>query len=277
MQAVNQPVVHDEVHAAVTADLAGLGLDVEDDRVFVPRHQRLTHLLRHETVGVQVLVVGHARIRKLVGVEGIALNGVFVGESLRAGQLVHAAVRTGRVDIVFEQDRAALLGLDQRRRMVGVGEFFSAQLLAGEFQPVDRAGVHRHQAVHLVAAVDVEQLAGGTEAVRGVDVAAVIPVEFQTPAVLIVVPESVEVVDIRTFDMENVPEQSLPGHVERRQLEEIVNAVFEHHAVLSCLFGRIYQLPTLCVFSAVFTSCQHSSSDVAAGTSTATCLPCSMA
>ena len=190
-------------------------------------------------------MVGHARIRKLVGVEGIALNGVFVGESLRAGQLVHAAVRTGRVDIVFEQDRAALLGLDQRRRMVGVGEFFSAQLLAGEFQPVDRAGVHRHQAVHLVAAVDVEQLAGGTEAVRGVDVAAVIPVEFQTPAVLIVVPESVEVVDIRTFDMENVPEQSLPGHVERRQLEEVVNAVFEHHAVPLRLLGGVHQLPAL--------------------------------
>ena len=31
------------------------------------------------------------------------------------------------------------------------------------------------------------------------------------------------------------------------------------------------------VFSAVSTSCQHSSSDMAAGTSTATCLPCSMA
>ena len=30
-------------------------------------------------------------------------------------------------------------------------------------------------------------------------------------------------------------------------------------------------------FSAVFTNCQHSSSDCAAGTSTATCLPCSMA
>ena len=39
LQAVDQPVVHDEVHAAVTADLAGLGLDVEDDRVLVPRHE----------------------------------------------------------------------------------------------------------------------------------------------------------------------------------------------------------------------------------------------
>ena len=91
----------------------------------------------------------------------------------------------------------------------------------------------------------VEQLTGGAEAVRGVDVTAVFLVELQTPAVLVVVPEGIEVVDVRTLDMEDVPEQPLPGHVERRQFEEVVNAVFEHHAVPLRLLGGVHQLPAL--------------------------------
>ena len=243
VQAVDQAVVHDEIHAAVAADLLGLRLDFHGDRVLVTLHQRLPHLPGHEFVGAQILVVGHARVRKLFGIEGITLDRVFVGEAFRTGQLVHAAVRPRRVDVVFQQDRAALFGLDQRRGVVGIGELRGAHPLPGQFPAVDRPGVHGHEVVHLVAAVYVQQLAGGAEAVRGVDVAAVLLVEFKAPVALVVIPEGIQVVDIRSLDMEDVAEQPLFGHVERRELEEVVDAVFEHHAVAPGLLGGIHQLP----------------------------------
>ena len=40
-------------------------------------------------------------------------------------------------------------------------------------------------------------------------------------------------------------EYTLLCHVKRSQCKRVITTIFEHHAVLSCLFGRIYQLPTL--------------------------------
>ena len=244
-QAVDQPVVHDEVHAAVAADLAGLILDVPDDRILVLLHQRGLRLFGNEGVLAQVLVVGHAAPGQLSGTERIALDGIFVGEALGSRKLVHAAVRTRRVNVVLQVDRAALLGLDERQRVVSVGEGIDAHLLPGGLQAVHRLGVHRHQVVHLVAAVDAEQLAGGTQTVRGVNVAAVLLVEVQTPVTLVVVPELVEVVDVGALDMQNLAEKPVARHVERRQLEKVIDAVLEHHAVALVLLGGVHQLPAL--------------------------------
>ena len=204
VQTVDQAVIHDEIHAAVAADLPGLRLDLHSNRMFVTLHQRLPHLPGHEAVAAQVLVVGHARLRELFGIEGVALNRVFVGEAFRTGQLVHAAVRTRRVDVVFQQDRAALFGLDQRRGVVGVGELRGAHLLPGLFQAVDRPGVHGHEVVHLVAAVDVQQLTGGAEAVRGVNVAAVLLVEVEAPVALVVVPEGIQMLNLINEEFKSV-------------------------------------------------------------------------
>ena len=172
-------------------------------------------------------------------------TGYLLAQTLRAGQLVHAAVGARRVDVVLEVDRAPLLGPDERERMVGVGKGLGAHLLARELQPIDRLRVHRHQVGHPVAAVDVQQLARGAESVRGVDVAAVLLVEVQPPVALVVVPELLQVVDIGALDVENLPEEPQLGHVERRQLKEVVDAVFEHHAVALRPFGRVDQLPAL--------------------------------
>jgi len=68
--------------------------------------------------------------------------------------------------------------------------------------------------------VDVQQLAGRTESVRGVNVAAVRLVEVETPVALIMLPERIEVVDVRTFGVDDLAEQPVLGHVERRQLEK---------------------------------------------------------
>ena len=140
---------------------------------------------------------------------------------------------------------AALFGLDHRGGVVGVGELRNAHSLFGQLQTVDRFGIHGHEVVHLVAAVDIQQLTGGAEAVRGVNVAAVLLVEIETPVALVVVPEGVQIVNIGALDVENVAEQPLFGHVERREFEEVVDAVFEHHTMPLGLFGGVHQLPAL--------------------------------
>ena len=93
--------------------------------------------------------------------------------------------------------------------------------------------------------MDVEQLAGGAQAVRGIDVTAVFLVEIEAPVALIVVPELIEIVDVGTLDVEDLAEKPVLRHVERRQLEEIVDTVLEHHAVALRLLGGVHQLPAL--------------------------------
>src|SRR5262245_6615824 len=51
--------------------------------------------------------------------------------------------------------------------------------------------------------------------------------------------------NVCAFCMNNLPEVSLPYHVQRHQLEEIVAAVLEDHAMLFCFFGCFHQLPAL--------------------------------
>ena len=59
--------------------------------------------------------------------------------------------------------------------------------------------VHGDEVVEAVAAVDVQQLAVGSEAVGGIYVAAVLSVEVQSPVVPVGCPEVFEVVEVRPF------------------------------------------------------------------------------
>ena len=45
--------------------------------------------------------------------------------------------------------------------------------------------------------------------------------------------------------MHHISEQALLCHIERCHFEEIVTAIFQHHAMAASLFGRIYQIPAL--------------------------------
>ena len=102
---------------------------------------------------------------------------------------------------MLQKNRAAFRRLDERQRLVAVGESLGVHLLLGDLQAVDRLGIHRHEVIHLVAAVDVQQLAGGPEAVRGVYVAAVRLVEIEAPVTLVIIPVRLEVVDIGALGM----------------------------------------------------------------------------
>ena len=128
---------------------------------------------------------------------------------------------------------------------VAVGKLLGAHHLFGYFLAVVRGGAHRHQIIHLVAAVNVKHLADWSQAVCGVDVAAVLLVEIQTPVTLIFMPVRLEIVYVGAFAVNHLAEQALFGHVESCHLEKVVGAVFEHHAVTAGLFRHIDQLPTI--------------------------------
>ena len=54
-----------------------------------------------------------------------------------------------------------------------------------------------------------------------------------------------KIVDIGAFAVNHLAEHALFRHVECRHLEEVVGAVFEHHAVFACLFGYVDKLPAI--------------------------------
>lgn len=130
--------------------------------------------------------------------------------------------------------------------VVAVGAFVEAHLLLYEFEAVDRLGVEGHEGLESVAAVDVHGLAYGTEAVGGIDVTAVVLVEVEAPVALVLVPVRLEVVDVAAGSVKHLAEETLLGHVEGGHLEEVVDAVLEHHAVPLGTLGRVDQLPAFC-------------------------------
>src|SRR5574344_1498937 len=70
-------------------------------------------------------------------------------------------------------------------------------------------------------------------------------VEIHAPVVPILIPDFVEIVHIRTFDMNNIAEESFLRHIECSSFEEVVDTVFEHHAMFASLLRSIDELPYL--------------------------------
>ena len=141
--------------------------------------------------------------------------------------------------------------------MVSVAEVVTglARLGLDEFLAVHALRVHGDERHHAVAAVYVEGLRHGSESVRGIEVATVVAVVFQSPSQLVgirsvgvlpvVVPEVVEVVDVCALCAQYLSEYAVLRHVERAHLKPVVAAVFQDHAVELLLLGEVHQLPAL--------------------------------
>ena len=93
--------------------------------------------------------------------------------------------------------------------------------------------------------VDVEHLAHGADTVGRIHISADFLVVVEPPVVPILVPERIEVVAVSAFHMDNFAEEPALGHLERRHLKEVVDAVLQHHAVFAGLFGLVDQAPDL--------------------------------
>jgi hypothetical protein len=245
VEAIDKAIIHDEVHSAVAADLAGKVFDLLNERILVSLHQGVALLVAHELLCVEVVV---SDVLKLCATESETLVRIFVGITLSTLNLVHTAVRLRGNYAVFDKDSLSLAGTDEGRGVVAVGVLLYYTLtialvcliLAGE-----SVGVHRDEDIHLVSAVDIEILADGADAVGRIDVAVVILIIGHTPVSLIVVPVGLEVVAVGAFDVDHLAEQTLLDHIQAGQLEEVVAAVLEHHAMLAGTLGSIDKIPAL--------------------------------
>ena len=96
------------------------------------------------------------------------------------------------------QDGFAVVGTYHGAGVVAVGIFHSALAVAcvGGLLAVERVGVHGYQYIHLVAAVDVDILADGADAVGGVYVTVMVFVVGHAPVALVAVPVGIEVVAV---------------------------------------------------------------------------------
>ena len=243
LQAVDEAIVHDEVHAAMSANFLGFLFNLYRDGVEVFFHDHVAHLGRNEAVRVEFGAFGQETGGEFVLQHSEAFDGVFVGKAFGAGKLIQAVVGPIGVDVMFNQESLAFLGLDHRGGHVAVGEVIDAHQFLGDFLAIVGRRAHTDEGLHAVAAVDIEGLAEGPEAVGGVDVAGMGLVEFKTPVFVVFAPIGLQVMDVGAFAMDEFAEHALLGHVEGGQLEEVVAAVLEHHAVALGLFGHVDELP----------------------------------
>ena len=245
LQAVDEAVVHDEVHAAVAAHFLGFGLDFLCNRMEVFSRNLVAHFCGHEGMRIEVLAFGEETLGKFFFKDGVAFNRVFVGKTLSTCQLIKAVVRAIGVYIMLDEQGFTQFGLNHCGRHVAIGKVVGAHHLLGDFLAIVGGRTHGYEGLHAVATVDVESLAERSEAVGGVDVTGMALVELQTPVLVVFVPERFQIVDIGTFAVDEFAKEALLGHVEGGQLEEVVTAVFEHHAVALGLFGHVDKLPAL--------------------------------
>ena len=80
--------------------------------------------------------------------------------------------------------------------------------------------------------MNIEDLAVRAETVSGINISAMLLVEVKSPVVMIIIPERLEIVDVCALSMEHLPEETLLCHIEAGELEEVIYAVLNHHAML---------------------------------------------
>ena len=92
--------------------------------------------------------------------------------------------------------------------------------------------------------MDIEYPASWAKAVCRVYVTAILLIELQAPVAFVVLPEGLEVVDVGTLGAEDITEEALLSHVECGELEEVIDAVLEHHAVTLRALSRVDDVPS---------------------------------
>ena len=168
----------------------------------------------------------HALAHQVVGCAVAALNRLPRAHDVVAARVV---VRTDHV--VLQENRLALSCAHERR-----GVFAIAEIVA-----LERHRVHAHECFNPVAAVDAEQLTGGTHSVSGVEVAAQLSVGLNAPRS----PAVANGMDIAALYVDDGAHVATSCSSERGKVETVVAAVFEHGAVALRALGGIDQRPTI--------------------------------
>ena len=79
----------------------------------------------------------------------------------------------------------------------------------------------------------------------GVDIPAVGHVVLHAPVGIVVCPDVCQAMVVGTFHVRDVPKEALLRHIQGGDFKEVVDAVFQHHAVLAGTFGSVHHLPDI--------------------------------
>ena len=216
------------------------------DTMFIIIHQLFLHLLGDSLVRIEILMVSHA-FHLGIRTEQILLFRIFIGKSVRAGKLILTAVRTRSHHVMLDEDGLSVLSRYHGEGVVSVLEvitFFSGHLFHHPWS-CHGLGVHRNQGLHPVTTMDIEKLTSRAKTMRRIYIPAIILVVKKPPVLPILIPELFKIMDIGTFNMEDLPKKSVLSHIQGSEFEEIIDAILKLHAMFSCAFRGIYQLPYL--------------------------------
>ena len=146
---------------------------------------------------------------------------------------------------MLKEDGLSSLCSDERGGLVTIGkvEVDLPRLLIDLMRPVGSLCVDGHEVVEPVAAMDVQQLTVRSEAMRRIDITAVVAVEVEPPVVPVLCPEVFKVMKIGAFHMKHLTEQSALRHLQTSHLEKVIDAVLKHHTVLARPLGSIDERP----------------------------------
>ena len=222
-EAVDQTVVHNEIHSAVTADLLCESLKLRGkDRVTVFLKQLVQLFSRIDNLTAKILEVSGSAFSGVL-TEANLLDRILANITVTADNLVHTAIRTRGHHIVFHKDGLAFLRGDHRHRDITVLEIIAFLPALGLYvlRTVDGLGLHRDKSLETVTSVDVHNLADRTQSVRRIDISLVGLVEIKPPVSPVGVPERIQIVMIGSFSVENLAEtfQTVWGRWQGRQRE----------------------------------------------------------
>ncbi len=161
---------------------------------------------------VELLAFFKESFRQILFHQSEAFDRIFVRKAFSTSELIKSVIWTISVNVVFDQDGLAFVSLNHGGGHVAIGKIIHAHDFLGNFLAFVGWRTHRNQGLHAVAAVDVEGLAEGSEAMGGIDISLVSLVEVKPPVVPVLVPERVQAVEVRTFDMEDLSKEASLCH-----------------------------------------------------------------
>ena len=182
LQAVDKAGIHDVVHAAMTHLTTQLA-KLLNQGVAVGLHKHLALLRRYEAMGIEVIHLWRTRTLKTLGREGKLGRWVLRSVTLCARELKETVVGLWRHHIVLNFNNLALRSAHKCRRVVAIAKLLAllARAALDKLLTHEALRIHRYQCREAVAAMYVHALRNRAEAMRCVEVTAVLHVVLKAP------------------------------------------------------------------------------------------------
>ena len=142
-------------------------------------------------------------------------------------------------------DGFPVLRANQRDRVIPVLEVFHVLpgLILQIFGSRNSLRIHTYQVIHFVPPVNIQQLTSRSHTVSSINISPVFPVIIHTPVIPVIRPKFLQIMNISPFHVQDFTKHTLLCHIQRRQFEEIIHAILQHHAMQLFLLCHINQRP----------------------------------